>query len=239
VLVDFALITGAFTAAYLIRLDGPGQGWTKHVFDLTLPALLVARYVFFVAFGLYRGVWRYAGARDAAMIFLAVLGSETATFLFIWATVPWRGFPRGIFAIDVLVCSLLIGVSRFWERAVGHAIRSLVDRGAQRRTLIVGAGSSGRSLLVELREARDVRVIGFVDDDPSLQRRRIQGVPVVASLSQIGWAIGRYTPDAVLVTIPAANRTLLDGVVEACARADISCRFVRRQIDLDPAAVLT
>jgi UDP-GlcNAc:undecaprenyl-phosphate GlcNAc-1-phosphate transferase len=237
-LVDFALITGSFAAAYFIRLEGPGQGWTRHVFDVTLPVILVARYVVFVLFGLYRGVWRYAGARDAATIFGAVVVSEGAAFLFIWATVPWNGFPRGIFAIDVLLCSLLIGVSRFWERAVAHALRWFVDRDAQQRTLVVGAGRSGRSLLLELRESREIRVIGFVDDDPRLRHRRIQGIPVVGRLAEIGWAVGRYAPDTVLVTIPDAPRPLLDGIVEACTRADVSCRFVRRQIDLDPAAVL-
>jgi UDP-GlcNAc:undecaprenyl-phosphate/decaprenyl-phosphate GlcNAc-1-phosphate transferase len=239
VVVDFALISGAFTAAYFIRLEHSGSVWQRHVFNVSLPALLVSRYVFFLVFGLYRGVWRYAGARDAATIFAAVLASETTTFLFIWATVPWNGFPRGIYAVDILVCSLLIGIARFWERGLAHALRAFVGRGGQERTLIVGAGRSGRSLLRELREARDVRVVGFVDDDPNLRHRRIQGVPVVASLEQIGWAIGRYSPDAVLVTVPGAPRTLLDGIVEACARAGVRCRFVRRQIDLDPAAVLT
>ena len=240
VIVDFALITGAFYAAGIIRLENPRllTGPTRHVFDLSLPALLVSRYVFFWLFGLYRGVWRYAGARDAAMIFAAVVASETTTFLFIWATVPWNGFPRGIYAIDIFVCSFLILVSRFWERAIVHALRVFVGRGGQRRTVIVGAGQSGRSLLRELRESRENRVVGFVDDDAELRHRRIQGVPVLGSLEEIGWILGRYDPDAVLVTIPAAPRALLDGIVEACTRADISCRFVRRQIDLDPLSVL-
>jgi FlaA1/EpsC-like NDP-sugar epimerase len=168
-----------------------------------------------------------------------VLASETATFLFIWATVPWGGFPRGIYAVDILVCSLLIGISRFWERGIAHALRSFVARGGQRRTLIVGAGQSGRSLLRELRESHDVRVIGFVDDNPALRHRRIQGVPVVGAMSEIGWIVGRYEPDAVLVTTLGAPRASLDGIIEACGRADVSCRFVRRQIDLDPAAFLT
>jgi UDP-GlcNAc:undecaprenyl-phosphate/decaprenyl-phosphate GlcNAc-1-phosphate transferase len=239
VLVDFALITSSFTAAYFIRLEGSGFAWQRHVFNLTLPVLLVSRYVFFWLFGLYRGVWRYAGARDAAAIFAAVVASETATFLFIWATVPWGGFPRGVFVIDILLCTMLIGVSRFWERGIAHALRQLVGRGNQERVLIVGAGRSGRSLLRELRESRDNRVVGFVDDDARLRRRRIQGVPVVGALSEIGWAIGRYAPDAVYVTIPSAARPALDGVVEACSRADVRCSFVRRQIDLDPAAVLS
>jgi UDP-GlcNAc:undecaprenyl-phosphate GlcNAc-1-phosphate transferase len=238
VVVDFALITGAFTISYFVRLEGSGFAWQRHVFNLSLPALLVSRYVFFWLFGLYRGVWRYAGARDAAAIFAAVVASETTTFLFIWATVPWGGFPRGIYAIDILVCSLLIGVSRFWERGLAHFLRFFVGRGDQERTLIVGAGRSGRSLLRELRESRGSRVVGFVDDDPTLRGRRIQGVPIVARVSEIGWALGRFSPDVVLVTIPDASRSLLDGIVEACGRADVSCRFVRRQVDLDPITVL-
>jgi FlaA1/EpsC-like NDP-sugar epimerase len=81
-------------------------------------------------------------------------------------------------------------------------------------------------------------VIAFVDDDPKLRRRRIQGVPVVANLDEIGWALGRLNPDAVLVTIPDAPRERLDAIMGACGRAGVACRFVRRQIDLDPTAVL-
>jgi hypothetical protein len=64
-------------------------------------------------------------------------------------------------------------------------------------------------------------------------------VPVVGSLAEIGWALGRLAPDAVLVTIPDAPRERLDAVLEACRRADVPCRFVRRHIEeLAPAAVL-
>jgi UDP-GlcNAc:undecaprenyl-phosphate/decaprenyl-phosphate GlcNAc-1-phosphate transferase len=238
VVVDFALIGAAFTLAFVIRVEGTGVPYWRHVFNLSLPAILVARYVFFALFGLYRGVWRYAGARDAASIIAAVVLSEATAFVFIWATVPFGSFPRGVYLIDALLCSLLIGAARFWERAVAHALREFVGRGEARRTVIVGAGRSGRSLLRELRETRGERVVGFVDDDPALRTRRIQGVPVVGTVDEIGWVLGRLDPDAVLVTIPSAPREKLDAVVEACSRAEISCRFVRRQIDLDPATVL-
>ena len=237
-LVDFALITASFTLAFIIRVEGTGFAWQRHVFNLSLPAILVARYVFFMAFGLYRGVWRYAGARDAANIVAAVVLSEGAAFLFIWATVPWGGFPRGTYLIDVLLCSALIGTARFWERAVARALSSFVGRNTQQRTLLVGAGRSGRSLLRELRETSGTRVIGFVDDDHKLRGRRIQGVPVLGSLEEIGLILGRTDPDAVLVTIPGAARERLDGVVEACSRSGIQCKFVRRELDLDPAVVL-
>ncbi len=238
VLVDFALIAASFTVAYIIRIEGRGSIWDRHVFNLSLPVLLVARYLFFVGFGLYRGVWRYAGARDAASIFSAVVLSECAAFGFMSLTISWRDFPRGTFVIDAMLCTMLIGASRFWERGVAHALRTVVDRGGQQRTLIVGAGRSGRSLLRELRETQGVRVVGFVDDDPAFRRRRIQGVPVVSSLDEIGWTLGRLSPDTVLVTIPAAERARLEAVIEACRRADIACRFVRREVDLDPGHIL-
>jgi UDP-GlcNAc:undecaprenyl-phosphate GlcNAc-1-phosphate transferase len=238
VLVDFALITGSFAAAYAIRVQGEGLPWMRHVFNMTLPAVLVARYIAFIVFGLYRGVWRYAGARDAVSIFTAVAVSEVVAALFIWWTVPFNGFPLGIFFIDVLLCSALVGIARFWERAVARGLASLVGRSDQRRVLIVGAGRSGRSLLRELRETRGERVIGFVDDDPSLRRRRIQGVSVLGGTDEIGWIVGRHEPDAVLITIPSAPRERLDAVVEACGRAAITCSFVRRQIDVDPGIVL-
>ena len=238
VVVDFALITASFTAAFLLRLQGTGSPWQRHVFDLSLPAILVARYIAFIAFGLYRGVWRYAGARDAASVVGAVVTSEAAAFLFVWATVPWDGFARGTYLIDVMLCSALVGASRFWERAFARGLSTLVGRRQLRRELIVGAGRSGRSLLRELRETPGERVVAFVDDAPELRRRRIQGVPVVAGLEEIGWALGSLAPDAVLVTIPDAPRERLDAVVEACRRAGVACQFVRRQIELDPAVAL-
>jgi FlaA1/EpsC-like NDP-sugar epimerase len=198
----------------------------------------VARYVFFIVFGLYRGVWRYAGARDAASVLAACVLSEVAAFLFTWATVPFNGFPQSVYLIDVLLCSFLIGISRFWERALARGLAALVGRGDQRRIIIVGAGRSGRSLLRELRETPGERVVGFVDDDDDLRRRRIQGVSIVGGLDDIGWAVGRLAPDAVFVTIPDAPRARLDGVLEACRRAAVPCSFVRREIEVTHAVPL-
>ena len=238
VLVDFALICASFVGAYAIAVKGSGTIWDRHVLHVALPAVLVVRYIAFIAFGLYRGVWRYAGARDAAGIFAAVAVSEAAAFVIVSWSVPLNGFPSGVFFIDMLICTMLIGAARFWERGAARGLSALVGRGTQRRELIVGAGRSGRSLLRELRETPGERVIGFVDDDPRLRRRRIQGVQVIGAIDEIGWAIGRLEPDTVLVTIPEAPRERLDAVVEACSRAGVPCRFVRREIDLDPGAVL-
>jgi FlaA1/EpsC-like NDP-sugar epimerase len=196
------------------------------------------RYAAFIPFGLYRGVWRYAGARDAAAIVGAVVVSELVAYLILDATQVWGPFPRSIFIIDALVCTVLIGASRFWERAFVRAVSSLTGRGSRRRTLIVGAGKGGRSLLRELRETAGEQVVGFVDDDPRLSRRRLQGVPVVGGLLEIEAILSQVRPDTVLVTIPDAPRERLGLVIDTCALAEVPCRFVRRETDLDPQVAL-
>jgi UDP-GlcNAc:undecaprenyl-phosphate GlcNAc-1-phosphate transferase len=236
--VDFALIAASFLAAYYIRLQNSGTPYERHIFLVSLPVVLFARYAAFIPFGLYRGVWRYAGARDAASVIAAVVTSELVAFGFLAATQVWGGFPRSIFVIDAVLCTVLIGASRFWERAAARALSTLIARSDRRRTLIVGAGRAGRSLLRELRETPGEQVVGFIDDDARLRGRRLQGVPVLGSSMEIERILGSTRPATVLVTIPDAPRERLDLVVEGCAQAQVPCRFVRRETDLDPRVVL-
>ena len=239
VLVDFALVTASFTIAYLLFVDGSGTDYEKHIFLVSLPAILFARYLCFIPAGLYSGVWRFAGAREAAAILVAVIASEALAYAIVWFTSrPFGDFPQRIYVLDALIALVLIGASRFAERALFRAHATLRDRHERRRTLIVGAGRSGRSLLRELRETAGEHVVGFVDDDPRLRRRRMQGVPVLGSLAEIDRVLVRARPDLVLVTIPASRREGLDAVVQACAQAQVPCRFVRRDIDLDPVVAL-
>jgi len=237
-LVDFALITASFAAAYYLRVQGSGTPYQRHVFLISLAVLLAVRYAAFIPFGLYRGVWRYAGARDAASIVAAVVVSEIVAYLVLEATQAWGTFPRSVFIIDALICTVLVGASRFWERGFVRGVSSLTGRGDRRRTLIVGAGRGGRSLLRELRETPGEQIVGFVDDDQRLARRRLQGVPVLGGTAEIERILSRARPDTVLVTIPDAPRQGLDLVIDACARAEVPCRFVRRETDLDPRVVL-
>jgi FlaA1/EpsC-like NDP-sugar epimerase len=191
----------------------------------------------FVPFGLYRSIWRYAGSRDLAAIASAVAVSEVVTLAYMAVTQNLGDFSRSFFIVDALLCSAAIGASRLAERALVTGLHSYRSR-TGRRTIIVGAGRTGRSLLRELRETAGERVIGLVDDNPGLRRRRVHGVQVIGGTHEIGRLLERLAPDVVLVTIPDAPRERLDGVVAACAAASIPCRFVRRDIDLDPRVAL-
>jgi UDP-GlcNAc:undecaprenyl-phosphate GlcNAc-1-phosphate transferase len=237
VLVDFVLISVTFYAAYVLLVGGNGTTYERHVFTVGLPAVLVARYLAFIPLGLYQGVWRFAGSREAAAIVIGVALSELVAFGIVVGTTPLGDFPARVFVVDALLGTVVIGASRFGERALFRARTTLKDRDG-RRTLIVGAGRSGRSLLRELRETGAERIVGFVDDDPRLHRRRLLGVPVRGGIVDLDRILAATRPDAVLVTIPHAPPDRLDAVVRACAAAEVPCRFVRRETDLDPLVVL-
>ena len=237
VVVDFGLISLAFLAAYAIQFGWPGTVNQRHIATVTLPIVLVARYLAFIPFGLYRSIWRYAGVRDLVAIASAVTLSELVALGYISTTQSLGDFSRTFFVVDALLCAAIIAASRLAERALVLSREAVRDR-AGRRSLIVGAGRTGRSLMRELRETAGERVVGFVDDNPRLRRRRVHGVPVLGSTDELPRILERAEASIVLVTIPDAPRDRLDAIVAACAGADVTCQFVRREIDLDPRVVL-
>ena len=237
VVVDFGLISLAFVAAYAIQFGWPGSVNQRHLATITLPIILVTRYLAFIPFGLYRSIWRYAGVRDLLAIGSAVAVSELITVGYLSTTQTLGDFSRSFFIVDALLCTIVIGASRVAERAVVIGMQSVRDR-AGRRSLIVGAGRTGRSLMRELRETAGERVVGFVDDNPHLRRRRVHGATILGTTSELPRLIERTKPDIVLVTIPNAPRDRLDAIIDACTDAGVTCHFVRREIDLDPRVVL-
>ena len=230
VLVDFLLISGSFLAAYLLVIGGRGTELQRGTFLAALPVVLGMRYVAFVGFRIYRRVWRYATARDALAIAAACFVSELAALAIVTATRSLGDFPARIFLVDAVVCTAAVTFSRLVLRLLPD-LRVMHRRGERRRVLLVGAGRAGRSLVRELREDPNARVVGFLDDNPALRRRRIQGVTVLGTTDEVETVLVTARPDEVLVAIPNAPRDRLDVVVKACAEAQVPCRFVRRRTE--------
>jgi UDP-GlcNAc:undecaprenyl-phosphate GlcNAc-1-phosphate transferase len=238
VIVDGALISASFFAAYLLRFNGIGTFNQRHFFLLTLPVLLFCRFAALLLFGMYAGVWRYAGSRDVLRAFVAVgISGIVALGIVVLTQGALGDFSRSVFVIDFLICSLAILGARFAERAMLRGLE-IARHNTNRRVLIVGAGRTGRSLLRELRETPGERVVGFVDDDPALRGRRLSGIRVTGNTSSLDPLLERLEPDIVFVTIPDAPQELLEKIVTACAMREVTCRFVKRDVDVDPRIVL-
>ena len=230
VFADFVIICASFLAAYVLAVGGFGTEFERSVYLSALPILLGARYVFFVALGVYRRVWRYATARDVVPIVAGCFTSALVACLILIALRPIGSFPAlQIFVIDAFLCTALVGASRLALRLFPE---TLGQRGVSRRVLVVGAGRAGRSIARELRESDDARAVGFLDDNPRVRRRRILGISVLGSLDEAEQGIASSRADEVLVSIPAAPQERLELVARAAKRAQIPCRTVRRHVEL-------
>ena len=135
-----------------------------------------------------------------------------------------------MFLLDAIFATLLVGGSRLlfrlWvERDDGAAATE------HARVLIVGAGRSGRSLARELRETPGMRVVGFVDDNPSLRGRRIGGSRVLGPLHELERAIRVSDPTEVIVTITEAPADRLAAVSAACEATKVSCSLMHRRFE--------
>ena len=235
VLVDFVLVCASLLASYLIVVGGQGSDVQRSVFLGALPVLLGMRYIAFVAFRIYRRVWRYATARDALAIVVAVVTSEVLAFIVVWTTRPLGDFPARVFVVDAVVCAALVCTSRLSVRLLPE-FTAMRRRGSQRRVLVIGAGRAGRSLVRELREDPTARAVAFVDDNPALRGRRIQGVAVIGGTAEIVTVLEMTRPAEVLVSIPNAQIEHLDRVTRACADAAVPCRLVLRRTETVAAA---
>jgi len=229
VVVDFVVICASFLSAYVLVIGSLGSEFERSIFLAALPVLLAVRYVSFVAVGVYRRVWRYATARDVVPIAVACLTSAIAAYLVLVAVRDLSPFPAiEVFVVDAVICTLLVGASRLMLRLLPET-RSLARR--RRRVLLVGAGRAGRGLARELHDAHEARVVGFLDDNPRVRRRRILGITVLGALDEAGRAIAGARAEEVLVTIPGAAPGRVDAVVRAAEAAGVPCRIVHRRTE--------
>lgn len=223
--VDAVLVAAAFLGAYLLFVDGRGTELQRGTFLAVLPIVLGTTYVVYVLTAVYRRAWRYATVRDLATIAAASGLATLAAFGIVVAIRDLGDFPRAVFVVYGALAVLLSVVSRLLVRLVPEAGRG--EDAGRRRVVIVGAGRAGRGIARDLRATADARVVGFLDDNPRLGRRRVQGVPVLGTTEDAASVLAATRADELVITIPDASGERLDGLAQACEVARIPCRVVR------------
>lgn len=230
--VDLVLIVAAYYIAYVLRYDRLPDDLNGRLIAESLPFLVAARYAAFLYFGLYRGLWRYAGTRDVARCFLAVLASEAITVALLTVVFRFEDYSRSVFVTNAILCFLFIAGARLAERGLGEWLQSQRNRKGLPSSLIVGAGDSGHALLRELRRRGEYVISGFVDDDPAKRGLRSHGVRVLGGHQEIELILDRYRPDVVYVTIPDAPVERLGRIEDACRHVGARCTTLRSYEEL-------
>ena len=216
VLLDLALISLAYYAAFRIRFPGPEFAQFLPNFAGSFPLVLACQIAGLAIAGKYRQRWRHFGASEAIRIVRGVAIGVAASALLILGLYRFIGFSRLVFAIDgTLLAVLLVGV-RVAISSVDEYLRR--QRGAGRAVLIYGAGIGGALLVRALLEDRtfELQPVGFIDDAASKRRLRIEGVPVLGAFTDLPLVLEERQIAEVLVSIKHLDRTRLAEVAAIC-----------------------
>ncbi len=218
IVIHLSLWIAAFQLALYIRFEGtPPEPFSENVIRAAL-VLLACRLVAFSMMRQFHGLWRYAGMPELRSLILATsIGS--AGFAGVGMMVHMTQMPRSIYVGEWLASVVLVGGFRF----VFRIMRERQARGTRIdgiRTLIVGAGDAGESLLRDVQRMRDAKwsIVGFLDDDPVKAHAIIRSVRVLGPADEHTLAryIKMYDVRLVVLAIPQAAGKRLREMVATC-----------------------
>ena len=219
------LIVLTYYASFLLRLDAELDAANRAMFWKTLPFVLVIKLVLSYQCGLMHGWWRYVGISDLLDISKASVLSSSLIFCLVEAVLRLPGYPRSVVIIDLFLTIMVLGGARFAVRAYTERARTY---GAQRNTLVVGAGEAGSAIVRELKQnsALNYNPVGFVDDDLSKKGVKIHGVKVLGSTDALHELIIEHRASCVMIAIPQVKGRLVERIIAKCRECKVDFKIL-------------
>ncbi|PHX05748.1 polysaccharide biosynthesis protein [Vibrio splendidus] len=199
IFIDTLFVVASFYAAYWTRI-----GHIKPLNDVlnqyVLIGTLLITLLTFSKLGLYRAVLRYLTFHALAVVSIGTLVSATTVaFLAFYLD---ASVPRSVPIIYGTFLCLLCGGSRLIVRVLVAQANSK----GRKKVLIYGAGSAGRQLALALRTSETHKVVGFIDEDKTLENTIIMGLRVF-DISESEPVLNKHSVEQILLAIPSASRS--------------------------------
>ena len=237
---DLILLTASYILSYMIRFETLNLASTPYVplIPPTLPLVILGKLITFYFFGLYRGVWRYAGIYDLLNIIKGTaLSSVLIGFIFFYG---FRivGFPRSVLVIDWLLTLIFVAGLRLLIRlclSPSFSLSKVKDlvhpswRSAPPlNLLVVGAGDAGEKILREIsgNPRLPYQIMGFLDDDVRKRGLWIHGLPVLGKIEELPRVVRERQVQELLIAIPSASGRQMRRIVSLCRDAGVRFKTI-------------
>jgi UDP-GlcNAc:undecaprenyl-phosphate GlcNAc-1-phosphate transferase len=219
VFLDFILVSAAYYTSYLLRFEG-NMGANFDFFLKSLPIVVACQILSFYVMGVYRGVWERTGIRDLIGYIKAITVGTVLSILIILFIYRFESFSRAVFVIYWGLMFILVSLSRLSFRILDEGLR-LGNRQGE-RTLIFGAGIGGQMTLKEI-ESNDelgLKLVGFIDDNPRLHGRKIEGYPILGGSEDLEKIIRKHNIKKVIVSFKANGTEKTKDIRRLCTDLD-------------------
>ncbi len=207
---DLLATSVAFFLAYWLRFVFEIHPVTKGLPPLSmylrlLPVVLVLYPVVFYFQGLYHRRRMRSRFDEGMRVMMAVmLATVLLTAGLTFYRPPDFTYSRLFLAVFAAADAVLVSLFR-WGIGAGLA-RIRRSGGNLQRVLVIGAGDLGRQVVerLEVHKEFGFLVVGFLDDDPGRQQRKIQGVPVLGTTEELESVVAGHGVDQVMIALPLA-----------------------------------
>jgi len=229
---DILMIPAAWYLAYWLRFNlGTIPENSLYVATVMLPIVIICQSGSYVAFGLYRGIWRFASMYDFMRIGKSVYVGALLATVVIFAFTRMQHVPRSVIPLYILLLFILLGGNRALYRAFKD---QRLRAGGGKRVLIVGAGESAQMLVRDmLQHARgEYLPVGMIDDNPEKINREIHGVQVLGRFDDIPEVVRRDSIDLIVIAIPSLSSTRMQRLVSICEDTGTDFKTLPRLGDL-------
>jgi len=225
-----------------------GAPWPPTL-GLVLEGLLLMAIQGFVYWriGLYRGLWRFASLPDLGNLVRASLLGAVAIGAVLLIMEHGVETVAPMLWLYPLILLLSLGLPRLAFRTFRDMRTEVRWRRTSQRTLIIGAGRSGRLLLPELRRRGGFELVGFLDDSKRLKGTEIDGVPVLGNVQRLPRIVREAAIDLAVIAIPSATNNQMQRVVALCEESGVEFKTlptlkelgatITRFEDLKPVAI--
>mgnify|MGYP003390126373 CR=1 FL=1 len=227
--VDSFFCVATVSVTYWLRLDY----WSRPIGVQWLSYILAIAFAvpIFIRFGLYRAIFRYAGwgAFVSVIKACALYGLAYST---LFAVIGIVGVPRTVGILQPVLLFIAVGATRWSARFwLGSGSKTALFGSHRRRVLVFGAGAAGRQLAAALSFGHEMRVIGFVDDDRTLQNNMLNGVPIYPA-AHLADLIQELVIDDLLLAAPSSTRQRRRELFEGVQDTNVVIRTLPSMMDL-------
>ena len=231
---DMITVILALRAAYMARLELP-LGIALAPYHIHFPVGLygvavVLWLAVFLLLSVYDPRETLRVHREVQRLLLATGVAAAAFAGILYLTV--RDLPRLLYVYFVVLTPSLLVTHRLVLRAAfryaGPRVRDT------ERVLLVGAGPLGREVAKRLRDLSwsGLQLVGFVDDDLSLQGKVVDGIPVLGRQQDIIQIIRNHRIDEVIFALPRHAQAQMADVIRSLYATPVSIRVVPDLLDL-------
>ena len=232
--VDALLCIATAYFAFYLRLGYWVTTSTSDFFDPFIWAAgvsLALALPVFVLSGLYLAIFRYSGLPALVTVTKAVCIYGLA-YAILFSVIGLGGVPRTVGLLQPLLLLLAVGLSRALANVwLGGDYLSILKTSNLPKVLIYGAGSAGRQLAAAMANSPEMRVVGFLDDDPRLQGLVIHGLRIYSPVD-LPSLVNTLKVANVFLALPSLKRSERNTILGKLIHAKVSVRTLPGLVDL-------